>query len=202
MRFFFGTEVQTPVLRRVLHLHAPEHIDDYDPGSFDENTPRAQYITNIALPHNWVGHHETHMVAQLTHMRIEIFNGFNTTIIEPLDGVFYGSVTVLYSNNNHYDLAVPIPGFPFLLPQSPDLAAAEQGLLMSPAHPRNAPRPVWLLFNSFFFFSSSLPPPPPLSFFPYFPLLFLLLSCRKWTWKRTAQPWMQTPKSTPSRTGL
>jgi hypothetical protein len=150
MRFHTGTEAGVPQLRNSTHLYAVQNILQFDPDTFTDDAPREVYIANIAVPNNWCGHHEIFIVSQITHNRIVIFNGHNQTIIDPLDGHYTATITLIYSNNNHYDLAVPLPGVAFQQPPSPDFDAIEQALLAGLAlpHAHAGAQPVQVyLFN-------------------------------------------------------
>jgi hypothetical protein len=106
-----GDEHLTPLLRVVCHLYGSANIHLFPNAFFTDDVPAAEYMRRIAVPNTWCDHVEILIMAQVLGWRIEIFNGSTTTVVEPMIGGFTHTITLLYSNNNHYDLAAPSPLF-------------------------------------------------------------------------------------------
>jgi hypothetical protein len=104
------------------------NIDMFDARSFTDELPRDAYMQRVALPTTYADHVEIQICTQLLGWRIVITDGTRTTVVNPVHGNITHTVTLLYTNGNHFDLGVRGA---FTPPEIiPDLQEIEQGLRM------------------------------------------------------------------------
>jgi hypothetical protein len=102
------------------------NMEMFDARSFTNELPREAYMRRIAVPGTFADHVEIQICAQLLDWRMTITDGTRTTVVSPMFGNITHSITLLYSDGNHYDLGVCGPLTPPAI--VPDLQEIEHGL--------------------------------------------------------------------------